>query len=66
MREEIIDVLVRIRLLRVVDDPDEEFDRLSLVGEVARLVGATPDELGQALLRINILSRATAAPARER
>ena len=63
MREEIIDILVRLRTLRVIDDADERFDQLSLVGEVAGLIGATPTELGQALLRVN---RATRSPARER
>lgn len=62
MREEIADILTRLRLLPVIDDPDEQFDRLCLVGEVAALVGATPGELGQALLRV---SRTAAAPGGE-
>jgi hypothetical protein len=63
MREEIVDILIRLRTLRVIDDSDEEFDRLMLVADVARLIGATPEDLGEALMRYN---RATQEPARER
>jgi hypothetical protein len=61
MRDEIVDILLRLRTLRVIDDPDEEFDRLCLMGDVARLLDAQA-ELGEALLRHN---RATQSPARE-
>jgi len=61
MREDIVEALVSLRSLRVIADPDEEFDRLELMGEFARLLAAR-DELGEALLRYN---RAVHSPARE-
>jgi len=51
VREEIIDILSRLRMLRTSGGPDEEFDKLSLVGETARLLGASSEDLGEALLR---------------
>jgi len=60
MDEDRVDLLIRLRMLRVV--PEDEFDHLSLMGEVASRIGASPDELGAALLRV---VRAAEAPGRE-
>ncbi len=57
MREEIVDLLVRLRMLRVIPDLDEEFDRIALVGEVAHYAGATAEELGEALRRVCMAGR---------
>ena len=55
MREEIVEALLRLRLLPVKDRPDLEeydasFEQLQLMGLFAHLLGAK-EELGEALRR---------------
>ena len=59
MREDFIEALLKLRMLDVT--LDDEFDRIRLMGEFARLLN-TDEELGEALLRYN---RVANSPAKE-
>ncbi len=59
MRKDFIEALLKLRMLDV--SVNDEFDRIYLMGEFAKLLDAK-DELGEALLRYN---KATNSPQKK-